>query len=399
MRFYGITGARLARFLGLFIVSTLTALAGVEASASGNAAPAPAITPGPVLWPLQASPAVKPQSDEEKKLGQQVGRALPVPELLQPSVDSRLSPFVPTSGLKIDRHFRAGASDILPALVEAWVAGFRNYFPGFALEIDKPLAGSLGARELIGGRVDMVFVSRELKPIDISDFRDRYGYDPLSVPISGGSYRHFGFLDALAFMVHRDNPIERLSFRQLDAILSSTRHRGGDAVRTWGDLGLGGEWAKRPINVYGIKPWNGIEEFVRQRVLSVPGKRGEWRDDIHFDPVFFPVARRVAADPSSLGYTGLSVVDSAVKVIMVGGDDGDEAYAPSYEAVASAAYPLSRLIYLNTNREPGKPLEPAMNEFLRFILSRDGQDIVRKHAIFLPLRSEQVASSLALLSE
>lgn len=370
-----------------------------SAAASVDSQPAPPPVPGNVEWLLPASPPVRAQTEEEKKLGQAVGRTLPGPEILQPTLDPALRPYSPTPGLKIDRHFRAGCSDVLPGLVEAWIAAFRRHFPGFTLELDRPLAGSLGARELIGGRVDMVFVSRELKPQDIADFRNTFGYDPLSVPVSGGSYRHFGFLDALAFMVHRDNPIERLSLQQLDAILSTTRHRGGPAVRTWGDLGLTGEWAERPIHVYGIKPWNGFEEFIRQRVLNAEGRRGEWREDMHFDGTFFPIARRVAADPAGLGYTGMSVVDSAVKVIQVGTEDGTAFVAPTYEAVATAEYPLSRLVYLNTNRPPGQPLDPAVREFLRFILSAEGQAEVARHAVFLPLRATQVKSSLPLIGE
>lgn len=370
-----------------------------SAAASVDSEPAPPPVPGNVEWPLPASPAIRPQTDEEKKLGQEVGRTLPRPELLQPVVDPKLPAYSPTPGLNIDRHFVVGSSDVLPALVEAWASAFRRHFPGFSLEIARPLAGSIGARELIAGRVDMVFVSRELKPSDIVDFRKTFGYDPSSVPVSGGSYRHFGFLDSLAFMVHRDNPIERLSLQQLDAILSATRHRGGRAIRTWGDLGLTGEWTNRPIHVYGIRPWNGIEEFVRQRVLSPEGRRGEWREDLHFDSTFFPIARRVAANPSGLGYTGMSVIDSAVKVIQVGTEDGTAFVPPTYEAVASAEYPLSRLIYLNTNQPPGRPLDPALHEFLRFILSADGQAVVARHAIFLPLRAAQVESAMALIRD
>lgn len=372
-------------------------LSPATSAASGTADAAPPITAGPVTWVLPASPAVKPQTEEEKRSGQQAGRTLPMPEPLQPVLDEALSAYVPTPGLSIDRHVVVACSDVLPGLVEAWAAGFRKHFPGFSLEIRRPLAGSLGARELIKGSIVAVFVSRELKPTDITDFRARYGYDPISIPVSGGSYRHFGFLDSLAFMVNRDNPIERLSLQQLDALLSSTRLRGGQPVRTWGDLGLTGEWANQPVHVYGIKPWNGIEEFVRQRVLSVAGKRGEWRKDMHFDPTFFPLARRVAADRYAIGYTGMSVVDSAVKVIQIGGVDQHSYVAPTYEAVALADYPLSRLVYLNANRAPGQSLDPALREFLRFILSRDGQAIVRRQAIFLPLRAWQVKSSAELL--
>ncbi len=357
---------------------------------------APPIKPGPIVWLEPSAPEVHPQSDAEKAAGMVSGRALPQPELLQPDIDPALSPYVPTKGLKVRAHFRAGSSDVLPGLVAAWVVAFRRYHPGFALEVEHPLAGSLGALELIKGNLDLVFVSRELKPTDISGFHDKFGYDPFSVSISGGTWRHFGFLDSITFMVHPDNPLRQLSFTQLDAAFSATRHRGGAPVRTWGDLGLTGAWADRPVHLYGIKPWNGFEEFVRQRVLSTPGHRGEWTDQIIFDETFFAVARRVAADPDALGYTGLSAVDSQVKLVPVSIDSGP-ALSANYGNVANATYPLSRVVYLNTNARSGAALNPALREFLRFILSRDGQAVVRAQGIYLPLRAPQVALSQAYI--
>ena len=320
------------------------------------------------------------------------GRTLPAPELLQPDLDPALQPYRPTKGLKIHAKLRAGSSDVLPGLVAAWTTAFRRYHPGFILEVERALAGSLGALELIKGNLDLVFVSRELRPADVSGFRDKFGYDPFSVPISGGTWPHFGFLDAIAFMVHPDNPIRQLSFAQLDAAFSATLHRGGTPVRTWGDLGMTGAWAARPVHLYGIKPWNGFEEFVRQHILSTPGHRGEWNDRVSFDETFFAVARRVASDPDALGYTGMSAVDSEVKLVPVSADAGP-ALSPSYENVAGAAYPLSRVTYLNTNARSGSALDPALREFLRFILSRDGQAVVRAQGVYLPLRQSQVEQS------
>ncbi len=221
----------------------------------------------------------------------------------------------------------------------------------------------------------------------------------MSVPISGGSYRHFGFLDAVGFFVNQANPIESLSFDQLDAILSSTRHRGADPVATWGQLGLTGDWAARPVHIYGVQPWNGFEEFVRQRVLSIPGKRGEWRAGIAYDKVVFPIAGRVARDPEGIGYAGLAYVDAAVKLLALSEHPGSPAYPPTYQNVARAVYPLSRLIYLNLDKTPGKPLNPAIEEFLRFILSREGQQAVLDQRIYIPLREEQAARGRTLFGQ
>ena len=363
-----------------------------QASASA-AADAPAVKPGSVVWLEPAAAEVHPQTDAEKQAGMQSGRTLPDRELLQPDLDPALPAYVPTRGLKVVHSFRAGSSDVLPALVDGWVAAFRKYHPGFKLTVERPLAGSLGALELIKGNLDLVFVSRELKPSDVSGFRDKFGYAPFSVPISGGSWRHFGFLDALGIMVHPSNPIAQLDFTQLDAAFSATRHRGGKEIKTWGDLGLTGEWASRPVHLYGIKPWNGFEEFMRQRILSTDGKRGEWNGNFHFDETFFAVARRVAADPDALGYTGLSAIDSQVKLVPVSIAPGGTPLSPNYENVASARYPLSRVIYLNTNAKSGAALDPALHEFLRFVLSREGQAVVSAQGIYLPLRASQVSAS------
>ena len=342
-------------------------------------------------------PTHLPQTPAEAEEGRTKGRALPVPEILQPQLDPALPAYTPKQ--KVEGTFKAGASDVLPGLVKMWLKAFQLYHSNFKLDLQPPFAGSLGAQELVKGALDLVFVSRELRPDDLKGFRAQYGYDPLSVPISGGSYRHFGFLDAVGFFVHEDNPIQGLSFAQLDAILSSTRHRGGAPIATWGQLGLTGEWADKPIHLYGVQPWNGFEEFVRQRVLSVPGKRGEWRDGITFDPVVFPIAGRVARDRYGLGYAGLAYLDAPVKVLALAEFPQVPPQPPTYENVARAIYPLSRLIYMNVNKAPGKPLPPALDEFLRFILSREGQQLVLDEKVFLPLRAAQADVARMLIGQ
>jgi phosphate transport system substrate-binding protein len=352
-----------------------------------------------IEWVTPALPSNRPQTDEEALNGQKFGRKLPEPEALQPTLDPGLPAYEPAEGGSLSGNFKAAASDVLPGLVKAWIAQFQKYYPKVTIEIGPPYAGSLGAKELVAGKMDLAFVSRELRPDDITDFRAKFGYDPLSVPISGGSYRHYGFLDAVGFFVHRDNPLDRITFAQLDAILSSTLHRGGKPITRWGQLGLTGEWADKPIHAYGIQPWNGFEEFVRQRVLSRDGNRGEWRDGIHYDKVVFPVARQVAEDRYGIGYSGLAYIDAGVKMLALAVDAKGPYYSPTYENVALATYPLSRLIYLNINKAPGKPLPRALEEFLRFILSKQGQQIVLDQALYLPLRVPRVTASRSLINK
>ena len=386
------------KYIGSMIAVALLAIGAVAtAFQAGSSAGHDQRATGMVEWLTPPLPSNHPQTEAEQKRGAQVGRALPHPELLQPTIDSSLPAYKPRTDIEISGSFTGACSDVLPALVKGWVSAFTKYYPKVQIEVPPPYAGSIGAQELVQSKLDFVFVSRELRPEDIKDFKAKFGYPPLSIPVSGGSYRHYGFLDAVSFIVNKDNPIEGLSFAQLDGIFSKTHYLGAGALTTWGQLGLSGEWADKPIHLYGIKPWNGYEEFIRQRVLSTPGERGEWRDDITFDKVVFPVAGRVAADRYGIGYTGVAYIDAPVKLLPVSGEGAGLYSSATYDNIARAVYPLSRLIYFNANRAPNKPLNPTLYEFLHFILSREGQQVVLNEAIFVPLREEQAGTSRALL--
>lgn len=379
----------------------LSAAVGALLSCSGPALAAPiGAEAGRPLYDLpQPSPdTARPQSEAEKKAGMTQGRALPARELLQPTLDPALPAYAPKPAGSLRGHYKAAVSDVLPGQVRLWVAAFQKLYPGVKIDIVPPFAGSLGAKELVKQNLDFVFVSRELKPDDIKDFQAKFGYPPLSVPIMGGTYRDYGFLDSVTFIVNPANPLQKLTFEQLDQVLSATHVRGGAAIRTWGQLGLTGDWADKPIHVYAIKPWNGFEEFVRQRVLSVPGKRGEWREDLRFSELVFPLAEEVAKDPYALGYTGMAYLNAPVKTVALASDASGPFYPPSYEAVASAHYPLSRLVYFNVNKRPGRPLPPAIEEFLKFVTSREGQALVLKEGVFLPLRAGQAQAARRLLA-
>jgi phosphate transport system substrate-binding protein len=365
---------------------------------------------GLVDWAVPPLKSVTPQTDAQDAYNKQHGRPLPTPELLQPTLDSALPDYDPPKHKnELRGDYKCGASDVLAALSKTWVAEFEKYHPKVHISVDPPYAGSLGAVELGKGNLDCVFVSRELRPTDIQGFRDVFGYDPLSVPISGGSYRQFGFLDSVGFIVNKSNPVEKLSFDQLDSILSTTRNRGGTPITTWGQLGATGDWADKPIHIDGLTPWNGFEEFVRQRVLNANGQRGEWRPasatgaapadpNVHWDKTVFKIASEVANDPYAIGYTGMAYVDQPVKIISLSDHAGDPAYTPTYENVAAATYPLSRVTYLNMNKRPGAALDPVLEELTRFILSKQGQQTVLDQGVFLPLRGGQANASSAKLN-
>ncbi len=343
-------------------------------------------------------PLPSPATKAEQIQWRDYGRTLPTPEFLQPTLDPALPAYQPRPDLALSGHLRGAASDVLAALTHEWVAAFHAYYPNVTIDVPPPYAGSVGALELIKGDLDFVMVSRELKPTDVSGFRDKFGYPPASLPMVGGTYRHFGFIDSVAFIVNQDNPLRQLTFAQLDALLSTTRVHGGSPIRTWGQLGLTGEWANQPIHVWAVKPWNGFEEFVRERVLSVDDRRGEWRDDLNYVETVFPISPHVAADRYAIGYAGMAYIGDGVKTLALTPSEGVLAVAPDYEGVARATYPLSRVCYINFNQPPGKPVNPALEEFVRFILSREGQQVVLRQAIYLPLREFQATTSRAALN-
>ena len=160
-----------------------------------------------VEWVVPTLPTHRPQTPAEAEEARKSGRKLPPPEVLQPILDPALPSYSPRRQ-RLAGTFKGAASDVLVVLVQRWFEKFRAYHPEVNLSVSPPYAGSVGATELVKEQLDFVFVSRELRPDDIHDFKVKFGYEPLSVPVCGGSYRHFGALDAVAFFVNKDNPIE-----------------------------------------------------------------------------------------------------------------------------------------------------------------------------------------------
>lgn len=331
------------------------------------------------------------------------GRPLPQPELLQPALDAGLPDY---RACRAEGSLEGSAPAILPQLVKAWIAAFGAQQPEVRVTVPPPYeeprsAGSERLRLFLDGKIDFAFATRDLTAADAARFRRAHGFDALQIPVSGGSFRHFGFVDTVAVIVNADNPVKGLTLAQLDAILSKTRHRGSaKAAATWGDVGVT-EWADMPIQVVGHGAWAGEESaratFVRRRVMDVGEERGEWRAFGPPDGGDAIVSEHVAADRHAIGFTGMGHLLARTKVIALAPSAGAPFHEPSYENVARAIYPLSRVFYLVVAKAPGKDLPPALDAFARFLLSRAGQRVVREQGVFLPLRASQAAESLRLI--
>ncbi len=286
-------------------------------------------------------------------------------------------------------------SNTVNQLDDAWIAGFTKIYPKVKITVDIGGSGQAGPR-LTSGTADFGFIAREMMGREETPFIDKFNYAPLAVAVSGGSLAVKAFTDAIVFIVNKENPLNEISFPQLDAIYSATHNRGiRQPITTWGQLGLTGEWADKPIHAWGVEIPNGYDQFVNMHVLA----NGQWREGIQSEHTVIPLSDKVAADKYAISYTGLAWdTNPDTKVLKLSVRQRGPYIAPTFETVASQTYPLSRVIYMYLNRPPGKPIDPVLREFLRYVLSREGQETVVKDGIFTPLTSALDAEQMAKLN-
>jgi phosphate transport system substrate-binding protein len=270
-----------------------------------------------------------------------------------------LPPYEPVAGLS-GSVTSIGASTTTNLVARA-AAEFRRMNPGVTLVVTAGLT-SIGPPALLDGRADVVPMSRPLLPGEVEAFRAKHGYAPTEVKVAA---------DALAVYVEKRNPVAGLTLAQLDGMFSRTRLRGGPAIETWGQAGLGGEWADRAIALYGYGPTDGVHQVFRQRVLA----GGEYRLSLQVVPAGSLIVQDVAADPSAVGCASIFFASRRTRAVPLAGEDG-VFYPPTDENVRSGRYPLTRFVTICVNKPPGRSLAPATAEFLRYLLSADGQQIV-----------------------
>jgi len=305
--------------------------------------------------------------------------ARPNPETFHATLDPKLPAYKPRG--QLSGSLSGVQSDTTPGLVTLWIEGFRKYYPN--VEIKASIEGSGAAGPVLTEQTaEFGLIAREMMEKEETPFEQKFGYKPLEVAIAGGSYRTVAFTDALTFFVNKQNPLEKLSLNQIDAIYSKTRNRGGkEDITKWGQLGLKRDWADKPIHLIGVKEPNGFEHFLRLRILG----DGQWKDGITVQDTVFPLASMVASDPYAIGYAGFGYLSDGVKPLALAKTNSGPYYKGTFKEVAAQKYPLSRVIYIYANRTPGKPLNPVLKEFVRYILSREGQQAVVQDGIFLPL--------------
>jgi len=273
-------------------------------------------------------------------------------------------------------------SDTLNNMMTFWAEGFRKIYPNVNVQIEGK-GSSTAPPALIEGTSQLGPMSRPMKKQEIEAFEAKYGFKPTTIGVS---------LDALAVFVNKDNPLAELSMTQVDSIFSKTQKRGGQDISTWGQLNLPGSWANLPISLYGRNSASGTYGFFKEHTL----KKGDYKDTVKEQPGNASVVLGVTEDKGGIGYSGMGYVTSGVKALPLAKENGETAYAANYENVLSGKYPLGRMLYVNIVKEPNKPMDKLTKEFLKFVLSKEGQEIVVKDG-FLPLTAPVAAKQLSLL--
>jgi len=297
-----------------------------------------------------------------------------------------------------------GASTMQP-LVAAWANAFRAGRlragrPQASIRVaDTTRYSAAGVAAVIAGRANCVTFAREPFPAESAAFKSMPGRAPIVVPVAGGSYATPHGTFAIAIYVNRANPLYGLTVAQLSAVFSGEPVAGGrQPLRTWGQLGLRGRWARRPIHVYGMTPQRasgnppGIVNFLDQRVLGAHPWRKDLRVqvDSHGLSALAAVVRQVSLDPDGIGYSGFGYATKSVKAIPLSVGHGAPFVAGTPTSVAAGRYALARKIYLGLPRTDTGGLTPLACNFLSFILGADGQRlIVQDRMHFDPLTSRQ----------
>ncbi len=296
------------------------------------------------------------------------------------TVDADIKEYRKTSG--VSGNLNSIGSDTLNNLMTYWAESFRKKYPNVRIQVEGK-GSSTAPPALIAGTAQLGPMSRAMKNVEEDKFEAKYGFKPTRIGVA---------LDSLAVYVHKDNPLEAMSLPQVDAVFSKTRKGGLADISTWGGLGLTGQWQQAGISIYGRNSASGTYGYFKKKALF----KGDYKDTVKEQPGSASVVMAVTEDSAAIGYSGIGYRTSGVKALALSAKEGEEAYAPNYENVLSGRYPLARTLYIYVVKEPNQPLPTLTREFLKFVLSKEGQEIVVKDG-YLPLPAQFVEKQLSLL--
>ena len=282
-------------------------------------------------------------------------------------VDPALAGYKAVGG--VSGNLSSVGSDTMNNLMTLWSEGFGKFYPNVRLQIEGK-GSSTAPPALIAGTAQLGPMSRPMKGTEIDNFEKKFGYKPIGLRSS---------VDALAVFVNKDNPIKCLTMEQVDAIFSKSRRTGyKEDIKTWGQLGLTGDWANRPLSLFGRNSASGTYGFFKEHTL----KNGDYKDEVKEQPGSASVVQGITVDRYAIGYSGIGYSTAGVRAVPL----AEKAGASCVEATAENAYagkfPLARFLYVYINKAPSRGLDPLMREFVRFMFTQEGQEAVIKDGYF-----------------
>ncbi len=299
----------------------------------------------------------------------------------QVPVDPDLSSYERVQG--ISGNLSSVGSDTLNNLMTFWAEKFKEYYPNVNIQVEGK-GSSTAPPALISATAQLGPMSRKMKQKEMDAFEKKFGYKPTPVRVA---------VDALAVFVNKDNPLRGMNLKEVDGVFSKTQRRGGENITTWGQLGLKGDWAHRPISIYGRNSASGTYGFFKKLVL----KKGDYKDTVKEQPGSASVVQSVSVDRYALGYSGIGYRTAGVRALPLA-EKGKHYVQATGENALAGDYPLSRFLYVYVNKVPGKPLDPLTHEFLKMVLSKEGQKIVIKGGYF-PIADAVIQQDLKALAE
>ncbi|HEX2140526.1 MAG TPA: phosphate ABC transporter substrate-binding protein PstS family protein [Woeseiaceae bacterium] len=290
----------------------------------------------------------------------------------QTAVDPDLPQYQKASG--VTGNLSSVGSDTLANLMTLWAEEYKRLYPNVNIQV-QAAGSSTAPPALTEGTSNLGPMSRKMKDGEIQAFEQRHGYKPLEIPVA---------IDALAVFVNKDNPIEGLTLPQVDAIFSSTRRCGHPQnISQWGQLGLAGAWEMRDIQLYGRNSVSGTYGYFKENALC----DGDFKNSVNEQPGSASVVQAIGGSVNGIGYSGIGYVTSGVRALPLAEKEGGEYIEATPANAVSGKYPLGRFLYVYVNKHPNEPLEPLVREFVKMILSRQGQQVVVKDG-YIPLPAQ-----------
>ena len=298
--------------------------------------------------------------------------------VVQAAVDQDLPEYKAISG--VSGNVNSIGSDTLNNLMTLWAEEYAKFYPNVNIQI-QGAGSSTAPPALTEGTSNFGPMSREMKSSEIEAFEAKHGYKPTAVPVA---------IDVLAVYVNKDNPIKGMTIAEVDAVFSASRKCGNDKdITRWGELGLTGGWANRDFTIYSRNAVSGTYGYFKDVALC----GGDYKASINEQPGSASVVQGVSESINGIGYSGIGYITSGVRAVPLAAKAGDEFSPADADHALDGSYPLARTLFVYINKHPNRKLDPLQAEFLKMVLSKQGQEVVVRDG-YIPLPAAVSAKAM-----